>query len=183
MHWIFLNFKAGILKNYIFYSICCNAYFSSFGSNSIDSFKGLDLGECRNIEVSHINFFEIQHHLWANDESGWDGVYIQLIFDNQTRLHCDLEPYGSIMGTAQISLYFFFDLIRDIFAAFWPTRMYITSLERSESYLFRHKSPRCVMLAQNTPISYHTEYFVETVVGTTINWGMLSNMWANLICH
>ena len=29
-------------------------------------------------------------------EDGWQGDYIEVIFDNKTKLHCDLSSYGMI---------------------------------------------------------------------------------------
>ena len=70
-----------------------------FRLGAIDVFSGTDLAGCQNFKLPSLAWFEIEN--WNTpgySEDGWEGEYIQVHFNNKTRLQCDLTIIGFLKG-------------------------------------------------------------------------------------
>ena len=78
-------------------NMCCHIYNlrnspdASFLPNAVDSFRGTALKECQNFEVQFMSYFIIKEWSTHSDAGLWEGVYIELRFNNGSKLHCDLR--------------------------------------------------------------------------------------------
>ena len=67
-----------------------------FQRGSTDSFKGKNLKRCDNFEIPQLKYFKIRNYSASSIADGWQGVYIEIHFNNKSRLNCDLSNYGFI---------------------------------------------------------------------------------------
>ena len=67
----------------------------------MDTFTDNDLKECQDFELPQMSNFEIKNYNVgesneADRPDGWMGEFIEIGFNNHSRLHCDIEDVGMI---------------------------------------------------------------------------------------
>ena len=67
-----------------------------FQRGSTDLFNGKNLKSCDNFEIPQLKSFKIRNYSTSIIPDGWQGVYIEIYFNNKSRLNCDLSNYGFI---------------------------------------------------------------------------------------
>ena len=59
-------------------------------------FNGKNLKGCDNFEIPQLKSFKIRNYSTSIIPDGWQGVYIEIYFNNKSRLNCDLSNYEFI---------------------------------------------------------------------------------------
>ena len=88
-------------KEYIPNKDCCDIKpltrtSNPFQRGSTDLFNGKNLKGCDNFQIPQLKSFKIRNYSRSFIPDGWQGVYIEIYFNNKSRLNCNLSNYGFI---------------------------------------------------------------------------------------
>jgi hypothetical protein len=86
-------------KEYIPNKDCCDIKpltrtSNPFQRGSTNLFNGKNLKGCDNFQIPQLKSFRITNYSTSFIPDGWQGVYIEIVFNNKSRLICDLSKYG-----------------------------------------------------------------------------------------
>lgn len=100
--------------------MCCHIEPMTYGTlkvpykqNAVDTFTGTNLKECEDFELPQMSYLAIRNyrirlesleadHLRPIWPDGWMGNFIEIEFNNQSRIHCDLVDLGLILDKCEL---------------------------------------------------------------------------------